>query len=63
MINTLVPVALTGGVGPKKVEAFDYVGALNSLVGKGATNFFVVVICMSFILSMNTATADGSRAL
>src|SRR5207244_12707930 len=63
VINTLVPVALSGGVGPKKVEAFDYVGALNSLVGKGATYFFVVVICMSFILSMNTATADGSRAL
>jgi len=58
-----VPVALTGGVGPKKVEAFDYVGALNTLVGKGATNFFVVVLCASFILSMNTATADGSRAL
>src|SRR5207244_1503070 len=35
----------------------------NSLVGKGATDFFVVVICVSFILSMNTATADGSRAL
>ena len=63
VINTIVPIALTGGVGPKTVEAFDYVGALNSLVGKGATNFFVVVICMSFILSMNTATADGSRAL
>jgi amino acid transporter len=63
VINTLVPVALTGGVGPKTVTAFDYIGALNSLVGKGATNFFVVVICMSFILSMNTATADGSRAL
>src|SRR2546428_3826207 len=63
VINTLVPVALTGGVGPKKVEGFLYVDALNSLVGKGATNFFVVVICMSFILSMNTATADGSRAL
>ncbi len=59
LINTLVPVALTGGVGAKTVEAFDYVGALNSLVGKGATNFFVVVICASFILSMNTATADG----
>src|SRR6476660_8665951 len=63
IINSLVPVALTGGVGPKKVEAFDYVGALNSLVGKGATDFFVVVICLSFVLSMNTATADGSRAL
>src|SRR4029079_14908489 len=56
-------VALTGGVGPKKVEAFDYVGALNTLVGKGATNFFVVVLCASFILSMHTATEDGSRAL
>jgi amino acid transporter len=63
LINTLVPVALTGGVGSKTVEAFDYVGALNSLVGKGASDFFVVVICASFILSMNTATADGSRAL
>jgi len=63
MVNTLVPIALTGGVGPKTVEAFDYVGALNKLVGSGATDFFVVVICLSFILSMNTATADGSRAL
>ena len=63
LINTLVPVALTGGVGHKTVEAFDYVGALNHLVGSGATNFFVVVLCASFILSMNTATADGSRAL
>jgi amino acid transporter len=62
-INTLLPLALTGGVGAKTVGAFDYVGALNQLVGKSATNFFVVVICASFVLSMNTATADGSRAL
>jgi len=55
--------SLTGAVGPKTVGAYDYVGALNSLVGKGATNFFVIVICISFVLSMNTATADGSRAL
>src|SRR5262249_53720764 len=63
LINTIVPLALTGGVGEKTVSAFDYVGALNTLVGKGATDFFVVVICISFVLSMNTATADGSRAL
>jgi amino acid transporter len=63
MINTNVQVALTGGVGHKTVEAFDYVGALDKLVGSGATNFFVVIICASFVLSMNTATADGSRAL
>jgi len=63
LINTVLPISLTGGVGPKTVGAYDYVGALNQLVGKSATNFFVVVMCASFVLSMNTATADGSRAL
>jgi len=62
-VNATVPIALTGGVGPKTVEAYDYVGALNDLVGKSLTNFFVVVMCASFVISMNTATADGSRAL
>jgi amino acid transporter len=62
-VNTVVPISLTGGVGPKTVEAYDYVGALNILVGKSLTDFFVVVMCASFVISMNTATADGSRAL
>jgi amino acid transporter len=62
-INTVVPISLTGGVGPKTVEAYDYVGALNQLVGKSLTDFFVIVLCASFVISMNTATADGSRAL
>jgi amino acid transporter len=63
LINTVVPVALTGGVGEKTVSGFDYAGALTQLVGSGASDFFVVVIIMSYLLSMNTATADGSRAL
>jgi amino acid transporter len=63
IINTLVPISLTGGVGEKTVTSYDYVGALNQLVGKSFTNFFVIVLCASFVLSMNTATADGSRAL
>jgi amino acid transporter len=63
IINTVLPIALTGGVGAKTVGLYDYVGALEQLVGKTATNFFVVVMCTSFVLSMNTATADGSRAL
>src|SRR5947207_8366969 len=62
LINTLLPVALTGGVGEKTVSGFLYPEALNKLVGSGAANFFVLVICTSFVLSMNTATADGSRA-
>ena len=62
MIYTLLPFALVGAVGEETVAAFDYVGALNTLVGP-ATDFFVVVIIMSFLISMNTATADGGRAL
>jgi amino acid transporter len=63
IVYTILPLGLTGGVGVKTVAAYDYVGALNKLVGSGATDFFVVVILMSFVISMNTATADGSRAL
>ena len=63
LINTWVPVAITGGAGEKIVGGSLYVDALKAIAGKGATDFFVVVICASFILSMNTATADGSRAL
>ena len=63
VVYTILPIGLVGGVGAETVEAYDYVGALNQLVGSEATNFFVVVILASFIISMNTATADGSRAL
>jgi amino acid transporter len=63
IVYTLLPLGLVGGVGAETVELFDYVGALNQLVGSSATDFFVVVILASFIISMNTATADGSRAL
>ena len=35
LINTVVPISLTGGVGAKTVGLYDYVGALNHLVGYG----------------------------
>jgi amino acid transporter len=63
IVYTVLPLGLTGGVGAKTVAASDFVGALNKLVGSGATDFFVVIILASFVISMNTATADGSRAL
>jgi L-asparagine transporter-like permease len=62
IVYTVLPIGLVGGYGAKGVAAYDYVGALNKFVG-GATDFFVVVIILSFVISMNTATADGSRAL
>jgi amino acid transporter len=64
VVYTLLPIGLVGGVGEETVAAFDYVGALETLTGSEAlTNFFVIVIVVSFVISMNTATADGSRAL
>jgi amino acid transporter len=64
IVYTILPLGLVGGVGAETVEAYDYVGALEQLTGStAATNFFVVVILASFVISMNTATADGSRAL
>ncbi|CAN5296926.1 APC family permease [soil metagenome] len=64
VVYTLLPLGLVGGVGEETVALFDYVGALEALTGSTAlTDFFVVVIVASFVISMNTATADGSRAL
>jgi amino acid transporter len=64
VVYTLLPLGLIGGVGEETVAAFDYVGALETLTGSTAlTDFFVIVIVASFVISMNTATADGSRAL
>ncbi|HEY7380360.1 MAG TPA: APC family permease [Gaiella sp.] len=64
VVYTLLPLGLIGSVGEETVANFDYVGALTQLTGsEGLTDFFVVVICVSFIISMNTATADGGRAL
>jgi len=63
IVYTFLPLGLVGGVGEETVAAYDYVGALDQLVGPDLTNLFVIVILASFVISMNTATADGSRAL
>jgi len=63
-VYILLPLGLVGSVGEETIAAYDYVGALNQLVGSTAlADFFVVCICISFLISMNTATADGGRAL
>ena len=46
------------------VSAYDYVGAMDQIVGSTTlTDFFVVCLVAAFIITMNTATADGGRAL
>jgi len=64
-VYTLLPLGL-GGVMTQEAIAADpyafYVPAFDQIVG-GASNLMVVLLIASLLLSMNTATADGSRAL
>ena len=62
VVYILLPIGLVGGAGPKLVEAYDYPGAMDKIVGSTRfTDFFVVCLVASFIITMNTATADGGR--
>ncbi len=61
----MLPIGITGVVGAKAAIADPvgfYVPAFHKIMGGGAA-IMVALICVSLILSMNTATADGSRAL
>jgi amino acid transporter len=64
-VYMLLPLGL-GGVMSQEAIAQNpfafYVPAFDQIVG-GASNLMVVLLVASLILSMNTATADGSRAL
>ncbi|MDQ3866520.1 MAG: APC family permease [Actinomycetota bacterium] len=61
----LLPLGLTGTTGQQAAvdnPAGFYVGAFDQIVG-GAGDLMVALLIASLLLSMNTATADGSRAL
>lgn len=63
-VYIVLPIGFVGGGTAELVGAYDYVGAMNLIVGsERLTDFFVVCLCISFVIGMNTATADGSRAL
>jgi amino acid transporter len=65
-VYALLPLGLTGVTGIPAVEdqggAF-YITAFETIVGSDAANAMIVFLIASLVLSMNTATADGSRAL
>lgn len=63
-VYIVLPIGFVGGGTAELVGAYDYVGAMNLIVGsERLTDFFVVCLCISFVIGMNTATADGGRAL
>ena len=65
VVYILLPLGLVGGVGEETRRCVRLRRrARDSHAGsEGLTDFFVVVIVRSFLISMNTATADGGRAL
>ena len=63
LVYTFLPLGMVGAGGEDAVSAYAYPQILDKLVGSGLSNFFVVCLILSFLISMNTATADGGRAL
>src|SRR3954449_1069642 len=64
VVYIMLPIAFTGGGTEKLVSSYAYVDAMNKIVGSTtATDFFVVCLIAAFVITMNTATADGGRAL
>ena len=50
VVYIILPIGLVGGAGPKLVEAYDFPGAMDKIVGSARfTDFFVVCLIASFI--------------
>jgi amino acid transporter len=65
-IYILLPLGFVGSAGPDSVAAYDYIGAMNAIMGTNSaalTDFIAACLIASFVITMNTATADGGRAL
>jgi len=67
-LSILLPIVVLGTIGYDTLFA-DTTGVVwltdvvNSIAGEGFGKFLVVCLCGGLLLSMNTATMDGSRAL
>jgi amino acid transporter len=61
-VYTFLPLGMVGAGGEEAVGGYLYVDVMEGIVG-GAADFLLVVLIASFLISMNTATADGGRAL
>src|SRR5205823_10714230 len=68
LVYVLLPLGVTGTVGADFInkqgaEGQFFTGALDKLVGSGFSGVVLVFLLMSLVLSMNSSTADGGRAL
>jgi amino acid transporter len=68
LVYVLLPLTITGASGvdfinKQGAEGQFYVGVFDKLVGSGAANVMLIFLLASLVLSMNSSTADGGRAL
>jgi amino acid transporter len=68
LVYVLLPLTVTGASGvdfinKQGAEGQFYVGIFDNLVGSGAANVMLLFLLASLVLSMNSSTADGGRAL
>jgi amino acid transporter len=67
VIYVLLPIGAVGTFGSQNINLGNtltfYAPTFQILVGHAAANVLVVMLCAGIVLSMNTATMDGSRAL
>ena len=66
VVYILLPIAFVGGAGAEAVSTYDYVGGMMSILGtdsEAVKDLLVFCLVASFVITMNTATADGGRAL
>jgi len=66
-VYALLPIGALGAFGDQKVTINNtltfYGDTFEILVGNTAADILVIMLCAGIVLSMNTATMDGSRAL
>jgi amino acid transporter len=66
VVYITLPIAFVGSAGAEAVSTYDYVGGMMSILGTDSAlveDLLVFCLVASFIITMNTATADGGRAL
>jgi amino acid transporter len=67
IVYGLLPLGAVGTFGDKNVTTDNYLGnfyatTFHDILGTG-TGLAIILLCAGIVLAMNTATADGSRAL
>jgi len=66
VVYIMLPIAFVGGAGAKDVSGYAYVDGMQTILGsnsKTLADFLAICLVASFVITMNTATADGGRAL